>query len=118
MVLRVQPNRDWDDLDFKLLEAYQIMQDEQCPQCGHPIWLCRSSSNDIEWTVESSICYASKRLEEHRESKKGSKATKATADERAEWGVSRYANPRVIQPRAEKGATMPTRTDFYESDAR
>lgn len=116
MVLRVQPNRDWESLDFKLLEAYQIMQDEQCPQCGNPIWLCRSDSADIEWTVQGSRCYATKRIEEHRDEKK-KKDNKAKSDERAEWGVQYFPNARVVKPRAEAGAVLPTRSDFYESNA-
>lgn len=101
-------------MDYKLLEAYQIMDDETCGQCGNPIWLCRSTSNDIEWTVQSSTCYATKRVEEKRDSKRD-KDHKAKAKERADWGVSEYPTPRVIKPRAEKGATMPTRADYYES---
>ena len=114
MVFRAQPRRDWIDLDFKLLEAYQILDDETCPQCGNPIWLCRNDDSDIEWTVQGSKCYATARLEEHRDGKK-KKEQKAKSDERKEWGVSYFPSPRVIKPRAEEGVELPTRADYYES---
>ena len=114
MVLRVQPNRDWDDLDFKLMEAYQVLDDETCPKCGHPTWLCRSTSQDIEWTARDSICYATKRMEEKQDTDRP-KGNKASKEERAKWGRIDFAIPRVPKNRAELGNELPSRTDYFES---
>ena len=114
MVFRVQPDRDWEDLDFKLLEAYQAMEDESCPKCGQPVWLCRSTDDRITWAVDNTTCYSTRALEEKQESRKKKGDKKATADEKKSWGRIEYAVPRVPGHLPE-GTELPTRKDYYES---
>lgn len=111
MIFREQPGKDWEPYDFALIEAYQILQDEVCPKCGQPIWLCRSDSPRIEFGVEETVCYATRAIEE-RNAKSGK--DKPTKEQRKEWGRIRYAVPRV--PDNETG-DLPTRKDFYEARA-
>lgn len=111
MLFYAQPDEPWTPFDFKILEAYQIMEDEQCPKCGQPIWLCRSTDNRIEWKLDSSICYASRKQEEsqwyrHNPKKKPDKS------ERADWGKSYFPVPFVPD---NVGGELPTRDEFYAS---
>ena len=110
MVFRVQPERNWEDLDFKLMEAYQILTDETCPKCGQPVWLCRNTSDDFVWSVANTICYATRALEEKQENKKSSKDKKASKDEKQAWGRIEYAFPR-----AREGKSIPSREDYFKS---
>ena len=111
MIFQEQPTEPWTKYDFLFLEAYQILKNETCQKCGHPIWLCRSESNEFEWTVENYVCQAERalRAKEH----KRSNDKKPTAEERREWGREYYAVP---QPVKDAGFTeLPTRRDFYNS---
>lgn len=110
MVFRVQPNRDWEDLDFKLMEAYQVLEDETCPKCGQPVWLCRSTSNDFVWSTAKTVCYATRALEEKQESRKDAKDKKASREEKAKWGLIEYAFPRALE-----GKSIPSREDYFKS---
>ena len=112
MLYHDQPNGAWTEEDFKILEAYQILQDEICPQCGNPIWLCRSNDDSVSWTVEKSVCRASRALEEKAWRDDKTKKHTATKEEKANWGVSRYAVPKVSGHMPE-GTELPTREDFY-----
>ena len=105
-------------MDFKVLEAYQMLRDEICPQCGHPVWLCRSKSDDIEWTANTDVCYATRRKEEaewqqNNKSKHGEKRRRPDRDEKAKWGRYTYVTPRVPSY-APEGTELPTRRDYYE----
>lgn len=115
MVYYRQPDRDWELIDFQLLEAYQILQSEICPQCQNPVWLCRSSSHDVGWSVRTEVCQATKEREERdwrRENKGNPKR-----EERAKWGRFSYVVPIVPGHRPE-GTELPTRKQFYEEQAK
>ena len=86
-------------MDFRLLEAYQILQDELCPQCGH-----------ISWTMEKSICYATRAKEQKQWSKNNRGAPKKKDSQ--DWGVSYYMKP-VVPGNKPEGTTLPTRKEFY-----
>lgn len=113
MIFHEQPSEPWTKHDFLLLEAYQILKDETCPKCGHPVWLCRSHSNTFSWKVESYVCQADRLLQEKQWYRTADKGTKPDAKERAEWGKEYYAVP---VPLADAGYTeLPTRLDYYKS---
>lgn len=112
MVYYEQPDEEWTPLDFQLLEAYQIIQDEKCPQCGNPIWLCRSNDNNIEWVTREDICYASRAKEEKAANRDKKPREKIDAKTRAKWGRIDYVTPRVISA-APEGTELPTRKEFY-----
>ena len=111
MVFYEQPDAPWTLLDFKLLEAYQTLQDEICPQCQNPMWLCRSGSQDVGWSVRTDICRASREREE-RQWRKDNPGKGPTAKDRKGWGEFMYTVPIVPSYRPE-GTTLPTRKEFY-----
>ena len=113
IVYHEQPSDPWTTLDFQLIEAYQKIEDEKCPQCGNPVWICRSTDKNVEWVVRDSICYASRAKEEKEANRnKKSRREKVSASERASWGRIEYATPRIIST-APEGTKLPTRKDFY-----
>jgi len=76
MLFHEQPSDPWTPFDFKLLEAYQILQDETCSQCGNPIWVCRNeNASNVGFKVKTAKCFATAELErwQEREEKKKSK---------------------------------------------
>lgn len=114
MIFYEQPTARWEPFDFKLLEAYQMLQDEICGQCGHPVWLCRSDSGDVEFKVGSQICYAEKALRE-AEFNKTPRADrpkgKELKEEKASWGLSHYTLPKVPEG---VDTELPTRREYFE----
>ena len=105
MIFHEQPTDPWNDFDFKLLEAYQILEDETCPLCNQPIWLCRSDSSELQFKVKSATCFADRELklaEEKRNSKNKSDAAK-----RKEFGKYYFTEPYMLNE-----ADLPTRRDY------
>ena len=100
-------------MDFKLLEAYQQLQDEICPSCGQPVWLCRSTSQNIAWSVHETTCQYTKAVEEKKwrlDHKKGS----PKKEDRAGWGRILYATPQVPSY-LDNDVELPTREEFYQN---
>ena len=97
-------------MDFKWLEAYQITQDEICPQCGNPIWLCRSTDDRIAWHEETSVCQATRQreLKHWRDTHKKS----PSKQEREAAGRISFMVPSVLGSYPE-GTQLPTREDYY-----
>lgn len=114
MLFRAQPSDPWEEFDFALIEAYQTMRDELCPQCGHPIWLCRSTSNVIHFKPKTVTCYATKALERAKDNKKKTK-DQASKEIKDEWGRSWYTEVDVLPVQKADGATLPTRKDYFDS---
>lgn len=117
MLFRTDPSEPWKGVDFALLLALQIMEDETCGQCGHPIWICRSERADVYFSVDKMKCHATEaiRRKEHNmlPRKQQEQVTKA---EKAMWGVVHYAVPQIA-----KNSVMPelpSRKDYYESQMR
>ena len=111
MLFYTQPSTPWEPFDFKLLEAFQILEDETCPKCGQPTWLCRSTAPNIEFSVQNTVCYATRAVEERRyaESNKGKSAS---SKERRSWGLIEFAVPFVPD---NADGELPTRRDYYNS---
>lgn len=103
MIFHEQPTEPWTRFDFNLLEAYQILQDETCNQCGNPIWLCRSTNNDIQFKMEKTVCHATATEEKWVKRKKTSKK-----DWEPEPGTTYYPVPYTISKEP-----LPTRFDYY-----
>ena len=111
MIFQTQPDEPWGRFDFLLLEAYQILQDETCPKCGHPVWLCRSTSNKIEFKAQEGYCASERALMEYEDSRKPSKDRQKDKYEKASWGRFFYTKP-VLAYGAE--GDLPSRTEYYE----
>lgn len=56
------PHNGWVSHDWRIQEAYYLLEKEKCPQCGNPVWYCHSSDNRIDFEVKKGICYAQAEL--------------------------------------------------------
>lgn len=48
----------WSMKDRLLFASVLQLNSEKCPQCGTPIWLGHTYSNEVEFEVKYSICHA------------------------------------------------------------
>lgn len=116
MILQEQPTNPWKDFDFKLLEAYEILQSEICPKCQNPIWLCRNEDPDVIFEVRSAVCFAEKALERERERREGKndkeKAKQRINDRGRYWFTVPKMNP------ASTKTDLPTRREFYSGETK
>lgn len=87
-----------------------MLQDETCPKCGQPVWLCRSDSNNVAFKVQSDTCFADKALKAYEDNKKDRKE-RAKPAEKKDWGKFFYTVP-YVPPQAE-GAELPSRLEYY-----
>jgi hypothetical protein len=105
MLFQEQPTDPWTRFDFLLLEAYQILQDETCADCGSPIWICRNeSASNVGFKIKTSRCFAKAELEkwqEREEKRKGSKK---------KYGESPYVIPYTYDD-----TPLPSRSSFYRN---
>lgn len=62
------PRGEWSREDKKLAMAHTILQHETCQKCGQPLWICRSSNNQLLFKTKKGMCYASA---EHEKSAEG-----------------------------------------------
>lgn len=111
MIFREQPTDPWEDFDFLLLEAFQAMQDEQCPKCGNPVYLCRSTSNLFRWKIKSDVCQAERALKEHANSQLPSKDQEKDKRVKREWGLVEWAIPEMW----DKNMAMPSRRELLSA---
>lgn len=107
MIFHEPPSDPWVAFDFKLLEAYQILQDETCPSCGNPIWICRSSNHRIRFKMQKSVCFA----EKYEEEWKRGKSRRLGKDKNWEPGPGEHWYP-VLE--LEGDGPMPTRLDYIK----
>lgn len=106
VIFREQPTAPWEDFDYLLLEAYQIMQDETCNQCGHPRWLCRDDSNTFLWSVKEDVCFATQAMKEKQNKQLPDKDREKDKKVIAEWGRSTYVIPKPY----DESQKLPTRS--------
>nr|DAW17423.1 MAG TPA: hypothetical protein [Caudoviricetes sp.] len=105
MLFREQPNLPWTEFDFLLVEAWQMLQDETCSQCGNPIWICRNdSASNVGFKVKTSVCYATAELDKWREKEDKRKV------KRKAYGESPYVIPYTYDD-----SPLPTRSQYLNS---
>jgi hypothetical protein len=105
MLFYEQPNEPWTDFDFMLLEAYQILQDEICNECGNPIWICHNEeAANVGFKVKTTKCFAKAELERWQEKEDKKKVKRKAYGER----------PYVVAYTYD-GSEMPSRMDYYQS---
>lgn len=103
MLFREQPNDPWVDFDFMLLEAYQMLQEETCNECGNPIWICRNEdANWIGFKVKTTKCYAKAEMDKWQE-----------AQEKKNSGKKEYGSLPYIVPFSYDERPMPSRREFF-----
>jgi hypothetical protein len=104
MLFHEQPNTDWDSFDFLLVEAFQMLEDETCSECGNPIWICRNENADnVGFKIKITKCFAKAELDKWRESQEKKKA-------KPKPGEMPY-----IVAYTYDGSHMPSRADYYQS---
>lgn len=76
MILGEDNRKAWSPLDVLVMQAYQIIEDERCGQCGLPRWLCKNADPRLQVRVKIDDCYASQEVkkEEERRSKDDDKS--------------------------------------------
>lgn len=67
MVMGTQPRDDWDEFDFLLIEAYQILENERCEQCGLPEWICHNGDSDIRIDLDDDTCFVKREIDAENE---------------------------------------------------
>jgi hypothetical protein len=67
MIMQTQPRDDWDEFDFLLIEAYQILESERCSQCGLPRWICHSEDSDVRIDLRDDTCFVKREIDAEKE---------------------------------------------------
>lgn len=100
------PHSGWEELDYKLQDAYFTMDNEKCTICNNPVWLCHSTDNRIDFKVEVRTCHAKAEIESYEGSKKGK-----------DLGNGEYAIAVPIGIEFSNGEhePLPTRIEAYKS---
>lgn len=70
------PGSKWTPADHAVAEAFQILQDETCPNCGHPVWVCRTQNNNVEFIVNTEVCQVTAALDRKEAAASKSKSAK------------------------------------------
>lgn len=96
-----QPRGEWSKVDHALAITFQEINDETCDKCGHPLWICRSQDNMLDWSVESAVCYSSAAVEAHENPSRGKPPKKKP-------GEYFYAKAKMMF-----GKPLPTREQYY-----
>lgn len=103
MLFHEQPTDPWDEFDFLLVEAMQILEDETCPECGNPIWVCRNEdAANVGFKVKTATCFAKAELD---------RWTEGNRKRKKELGPGEM--PYTVAYTYD-GTDMPTRRSFYE----
>lgn len=71
LILGKDSRRPWGKWDLLLAEAYQILQDERCPQCGLPRYICNNDSQDVQFRIVEEQCVALVKRDEYEAKKYG-----------------------------------------------
>jgi hypothetical protein len=103
MLFHEQPTDPWNDFDFMLVEALQMLEDETCNECGNPIWVCRNeSATNVGFKIKTTKCFAKAELEKWRETEDKKKKKK-------------YGEMPYIVAYTYDDGPMPTRAGYYQS---
>lgn len=100
----------WDKRDRALLEAYQLLEDERCSECGHPIWICRSENENLAFPIEKSVCHAKRSFEEVTTDMSNFKNAKERNEAKRKFGLIQYPVAAMLDD-----SPLPTRREFYDA---
>jgi uncharacterized Fe-S center protein len=104
MLFHEQPSDPWVKYDFLMLEAYQMLQEETCSECGNPIWICRNdAASNVGFKIKTTKCYAKAELEAWQDKRSGKSDTK-----------KRFGEIPYIVPYTYDGEDYPTRISYYK----
>lgn len=103
-------------MDFTLLSALQLMEQETCSECGNFIWLCDTTDKDVYMKVRRRTCSGSRATREaQHKTIQDAKQKREDAKSRNEWGVVYFTQP-SLHPQAER-TDLPGRKEYYDSKA-
>ena len=103
MLFHEQPSDPWTRFDFMLLEAYQMLQDETCNECGNPIWVCRNeNAATVGFKVKIAKCFAKAELDKWHEKEEKKKSSKKS------YGEYPYTVPFTYDD-----GPLPSRESYY-----
>jgi hypothetical protein len=72
MILGSDNRKKWSALDVLVMQAYQILDNERCQECGHYRWLCLNNSPDLQLKIVRSHCYVKGEIDaEQKKNKSG-----------------------------------------------
>lgn len=104
MLFHEQPTDPWNDFDFLLVEAMQILEDETCNECGNPIWVCRNEdATHVGFKIKTTICYGKAELDRWQ-----------AAQEKRNKKLGPGEMPYILAYTYDD-SPMPTRASFYKS---
>lgn len=98
-----QPGDDWDELDKQLAVAVHMLKKQICSKCGQPLWICRSTDPNLDFSIKTATCYASKALEDVRAKREKSK-------KQLKHGEFEYIEPIMLFDKP-----FPSRSDWLQS---
>lgn len=105
MLFHEQPSDPWIDFDFMLLEAYQMLQEETCNECGNPIWICRNEEASwVGFKIKTTKCFAKAEMEKWQEAQEKKNSNKK------DYGSMPYVVAYSYDERP-----MPSRREFFSS---
>jgi hypothetical protein len=103
MLFHEQPDEPWTEFDFMLVEAFQMLQDETCGDCGNPIWICRNDkASNVGFKIKTSTCFAKAELEKWQE-----------REEKAKGKKKKYGQSPYVVPYTYDESQLPSRKSFY-----
>lgn len=59
----MQPHSEWDDLDFELMDALDVLEREMNDSTGLPRWLTGTGSPDVDFVVDTGVDYGQAALD-------------------------------------------------------
>lgn len=98
------PQGQWLEIDYKLQDAFFVLDSETCSICNNPVWLCHSTDNRIEFVVKTRTCYAKADIEAFEKTKDG----KSLGE-----GEYLIAQPIGIEDGNGEREPLPTRQEAY-----
>ena len=76
MLTGADSTKKWGDIDIRLMQAYQIIQDETCSQCGFPLWLCQNEDLQLMARAKEVECMGKATLDDATEAWHENKSNK------------------------------------------
>lgn len=66
LLAAAQPHEDWTIEDKKLAIAFTLLERQRCGKCHQPLWICRSTNTNLDFSVKKGTCYVDKALEDRK----------------------------------------------------
>ena len=102
----------WSKWDIVLAQAFQILENERCSQCGLPRYICGNDSRDVDFRIEKQVCYATIAREKYEKAEEKKRGKAKGQQNEAPPGEAVYPSPYL-----HSGADLSTLRDpYYEAE--